>query len=86
MRKMGKKVSTGILWTCPYYKWSEEYALHCRCGVIQFPDRREMLDYTRDYCAAEAPGYEKCSLCKMAQRYYLIKGNEEGEELNAKFK
>lgn len=72
--------------TCPYFKWEGEYSVHCRCGVFNFPNRVEMLEYEKKYCAASPMGFENCTMCKMAQDYYFKKNGEEGHEQNKSFK
>ncbi len=65
---------TGVVFVCPFYKWSRGMRIGCEgeCRV-SFPDRAAFERYVGAYCA-NLPGWEKCTLAEARNQYYEQEG------------
>lgn len=67
-----------ITWACPFFTWDEKRAVHCEAGVIRFPDRTSIQDYSRAYCA-NVEQWHGCSLAAALLAHYDRKDGDGGE-------
>ena len=56
-------------WSCPFFTWESERAVHCEGGRLRFKDFTSEAAFTRRYCEG-ITGWQSCSVAKALLEYY----------------
>ena len=67
-----------ISWACPFFTWDEKLAVHCEAGVVRFPDKVSIKEYSNHYCA-NLEQWRGCSLAAALLAHYDRKEQSQGE-------